>query len=175
MKPLKEVAMSYMALSEAQKKLEEGAYGEAAAESSKAMDFSKTMPPGETFDHDGFDALCYAVLASARAGLGEYDACLEAAGRALHYFNRRGELQQDEGKQWIAVVFSRGVAFHETGVYDEALKNLNMAGEMITERKGELPGKETMLKEIERRKTMLLEEEKSQRKPGYKAWWEFWS
>ncbi len=175
MKPLKEVAMSYMALSEAQKKLEEGCFAEAVEEASRAMAASRTMPSGETFDQDGFDALCYAVLASARAGLEDYEACLESAEPALRYFNRRGELQQDEGKQWISVVFSRGVALHETGVYDEALKNLTMAGEMIAERKGELPGKDAMLTDIEKRCSMLRDQEKSQRKPGYKAWWEFWS
>ena len=176
MKPLKEVAMSYMALAEAQKKLLEGLYAEAAAESNKAMEISRTMPPEEAFDHDGFDGLCYAALAPAQAGLGEYAGCLQSAERALRYFNRRGELQKDEGKQWIAVVFSRAVAMQETGSPEEASKGFRIAGEMIAERKGELPGREDILREIAERLSVLGGESKTVEKPGgYRAWWEFWS
>jgi len=167
--------MSYMALAEAQKKLQDGMYLEAAAESRKAMEISRTMPPEEAFDHDGFDGLCHAALAAAEAGLGEYEACLRSAERALRYFNRRGELQQDEGKQWIATVFSRGVALHETGSSVEAEKVLRMAGEMIAERKGDLPGKEHMSGDIEKRLAALREAGQPLHKPGYRAWWEFWS
>jgi hypothetical protein len=175
MKPLREVAMSYMALAEAQKKLQDGMYAEAAAESRKAMEISRTMPPEEAFDHEGFEGLCHAALASAEAGLGAYSECLQSAERALRYFSRRGELQQNEGKGWIAVVFSRAVALQETGSPEEAAKGLRIAGEMIAERKGELPGREEMLREIERRLSVLRNVPKPAEKPAYRAWWEFWS
>jgi len=175
MKPLKEVAMSYMALAEAQKKLQDGMFAEAAAESGKAMEISGTMPPEEAFDHEGFDGLCFAVLASAQAGMRKYVECLDSAERALRYFNRRGELQKDEGKQWISVVFSRGIALQETGALEDAAKALGMAGEMIAERKGELPGREEMLREIAERLSSLGGVSKSAQKPAYRAWWEFWS
>ncbi|HED31698.1 MAG TPA: DUF3856 domain-containing protein [Prosthecochloris aestuarii] len=175
MKPLKEVAHSYMALGEAQKRLEDREYSLAAEAAVKAMKISSGMPPGETFDHDGFDALCYAVLASAQAGQGLYDDCLVSADRALRYFQSRGELQQEEGKQWISVMFSRGVSLHELGRKKDALQALETAGEMIAERKGELPGRERMLEEIERRVSGLGEDSSSSRTSGYKAWWEFWS
>ena len=175
MKPLKEVAMSYMALAEAQKKLQDGMYAEAAAESRKAMEISRTMPPEEAFDHEGFEGLCHAALAPAQAGLGEYAECLQSAERALRYFNRRGELQQDEGKGWIAVVFSRAVALQETGSPEEAAKGFGIAGEMIAERRGELPGREGMLREIEERLSAIGGTSKPAEKPGYRAWWEFWS
>jgi len=175
MKPLKEVAMSYMALAEAQKKLQDGMYAEAAAESRKAMEISRTMPPEEAFDHDGFDGLCYAALAAAQAGMDEYAECLQSADKALRYFNRRGELQQDEGRQWIAVVFSKAVALQETGAPDAAAKLLGVVKEMIAERKGELPGKEEMLREADRRLAILGGRSKPAEKQGYRAWWEFWS
>ena len=175
MKPLKEVAMSYMALAEAQKKLQEGMYQEAVAESRRAMEISRTMPPEEAFDHDGFDGLCYAALVSAQAGLGEYVECLRSAERALRYFNRRGELQKDEGQQWIAVIFSRAIALQETGSLEDAAKELKIAGEMITERKGDFIGKEKMVREIELRLAVLKERSKPEKDKNYRAWWEFWS
>lgn len=175
MKPLKEVAMSYMALADAQKKLHDGLYADAAAESRNAMDISRTMPPEEAFDHDGFDGLCYAALAAAQAGMGEYAECLHSAERALLYFNRRGELQKDEGKQWIAVIFSKAVALQNTGATEAAAKLFRTAGEMIAERKGELPGRDEMLREIEMRVSAPGDASNPVSKPGYRAWWEFWS
>jgi len=121
------------------------------------------------------DGLCYAALASAQAGMAEYVECLHSAERALRYFNRRGELQKDEGKQWISVVFSRGIALQETGALEDAAKTLGMAREMIAERKGELPGREEMLREIAERLSVSGGLSKSAQKPGYRAWWEFWS
>ena len=70
MKPLKEVAGAYLALSEAQRQLVAGAFDEAAANCRKAMEISHTMPPEEAFDHAGFDAFCHAGLAEALAGFG---------------------------------------------------------------------------------------------------------
>lgn len=175
MKPLKEVAMAYMALSEAQKKQEAGISAEAAAHSRDAMAAAAAIPPEEAFDHDGFKALCHAVLAAAQVGLGHYDEALESSDIALRYFNRRGELQQDEGVQWITVVFSQAVALHETGSPEEAVKKFTMAEEMITERKREFPGKHAMEQEIRHRLVLLRDTVKPAEKQTRRAWWEFWS
>ncbi|NTV07331.1 MAG: DUF3856 domain-containing protein, partial [Chlorobium limicola] len=71
--------------------------------------------------------------------------------------------------------FSRAVAMQETGSPEEAAKGFRIAGEMIAERKGELPGREDMLREITERLSVLGKESKPAEKPGYRAWWEFWS
>ena len=176
MKPLKEVAGAYLALSDAQRQLLEGHYDEAAANCRRAMEISHTMPPEEAFDHAGFDAFCHAGLAEALAGLGSFDEALKSADKALHHFNRRGELNQDEGKLWISAVFSRALAFDGLGRGSEALPEFRKAVEMIDERKGETPGKERMKEIATTRIAALGGSGKKDKKPdGYKAWWEFWS
>ncbi|NTU54137.1 MAG: DUF3856 domain-containing protein [Chlorobiaceae bacterium] len=175
MKPLKELAGAYLALSDAQRQLLAADYDAAAANCRKAMEISRTMPPEEAFDHAGFDAFCYAGLAEAFAGLGQFDEALTSAYRALHHFNRRGELNQDEGKLWISAVFSRALALDGLGRGAEALAEFRKVTEMLDERKGETPGKER-LKEVAVNRIAELGASKKQQKPeGYKAWWEFWS
>ncbi|MBC8524670.1 MAG: tetratricopeptide repeat protein [Chlorobium phaeobacteroides] len=174
MKPLKQVAQAYMALSEGEKRLKEEAFEEAVAEYRKAMDVTRTIPEEEVFDHDGFDALCHAGLSGAFAKLGRYDECLLSADNALHYFNRRGELHQDEGKLWIAAVVNRAVGLAGTGRSSDALKAFRMADEMVAERKGEIDDKERLQKMIADNIAMLqtsMPEDTAKRK----AWWEFWS
>jgi tetratricopeptide (TPR) repeat protein len=178
MKPLREVAESYMALADAQRQLREGAYEEAAANCRKAMEVSRTMPPEEAFDHDGFDAFCHAGLAEALCRLRSFDESLNSADRALRYFNRRGELNQDEGKLWIAAVYSRATALDGLGRGQEALAEFRKVSEMIAERKGETPGKEEFLSsaaECIARLERTVKPGSSAKPAGYKAWWEFWS
>jgi tetratricopeptide (TPR) repeat protein len=175
MKPLREVAESYMALANAQRQLLEGSYEEAAANCRKAMDVSRTMPPEEAFDHIGFDAFCNAGLAEALARLGLFTESLQSADIALHHFNRRGELNQDEGKLWISAVFSRALAFDGLGRKREALDEYRKASEMVAERKADTPGRETMLAEAAGRIAELERSVKPEKPAGYKAWWEFWS
>ncbi len=174
MKPLKQVAQAYMALSEGEKKLQEGAFEEAAAEYRKAMEVTRTIPQEEVFDHDGFDALCHAGLSGAYAKQERYEDCLGAADKALHYFNRRGELHEDEGKLWISAVVNRAVGLAGTGRSGDALKAFTMAKEMVAERKGEMTNKEELQTMIADNIAMLqtsLPEDTAKRK----AWWEFWS
>ena len=174
MKPLKQVAQAYMALSEGEKRLQEEAFEEAVSEYQKAMALTRTVPEEEVFDHDGFDALCHAGLSGAFAKLGRYEECLLSADNALRYFNRRGELHQDEGKQWITAVVSRALALARTGRSGDALNAFRMAGEMIAERKGEVHDKEKLQKMIADNIAMLqtsMPEDTAKRK----AWWEFWS
>ncbi len=174
MKPLKQVAQAYMALSEGEKKLQEGAFEEAVSEYRRAMECSRTIPEEEVFDHGGFDALCHAGLSGALGKLDQYEESLASAEIALRYFNRRGELNQDEGKQWITAVVSSALALARTGRSGEALNAFRMAGEMVAERKGELPDKETLQKMIGDNIAMLqtaMPEDSAKRK----AWWEFWS
>ncbi|RXK88089.1 DUF3856 domain-containing protein [Chlorobaculum sp. 24CR] len=174
MKPLKEVAGAYLALSDAQRQLLESNYDEAAASCRRAMEISRTMPPEEAFDHAGFDAFCHAGLAEALAGLGSFDEALASADKALHHFNRRGELNQDEGKLWISAVYSRALALDGLGRGAEALPEFRKTVEMIGERKGETPGKDRM-KEVAAKRIAELGASNQHKKPGYKAWWEFWS
>lgn len=174
MKPLKQVAQAYMALSEGEKKLQEGAFEDAVSEYQKAMTFTRTIPEEEVFDHDGFDALCHAGLSGALGKLEQYEESLASADKALRYFSRRGELHQDEGKQWIAAVVSRAFALARIGRIAEALEVFRMAGEMIEERKGVLPEKEKLQKIVADNIAMLetsIPEDSAKRK----AWWEFWS
>ncbi|NTU59356.1 MAG: DUF3856 domain-containing protein [Chlorobiaceae bacterium] len=175
MKPLKEVAGAYMALSDAQRQLLAGSYEEAASNCRKAMEISRTMPPEEAFDHAGFDAFCHAGLAEAQARLRMFDDALRSADVALRHFNRRGELNQDEGKLWIASVFSRALALDGLGRGAEALSEFRKASEMIAERKGEMPGRDALLAEATQRMAELGKSAKSGKPEGYKAWWEFWS
>jgi tetratricopeptide (TPR) repeat protein len=174
MKPLKEVAGAYLALYDAQRQLLESNYGEAAANCRKAMEISRTMPPEEAFDHAGFDAFCHAGLAEALAGLGSFEEALLSADKALYHFNRRGELNQDEGKLWISAVYSRALALDGLERGAEAMPEFKKAVEMIEERKGETPGKERMM-EVAHDRIAKLGASNQQKKPGYKAWWEFWS
>lgn len=174
MKPLKEVAGAYLALSDAQRQLLESNYDAAAASCRRAMEISRTMPPEEAFDHAGFDAFCHAGLAEALAGLGSFDEALRSADLALHHFNRRGELKLDEGKLWISAVFSRALAFDGLGRGAEALPEFRKAVAMLDERKGETPGKERM-KEVAFARIAELGASNQHKKPDYKAWWEFWS
>ncbi len=175
MKPLREVAESYMALADAQRQLLEGAYEAAAASCRKAMDSSRRMPPEEAFDHAGFDAFCHAGLAEALARLGSNEAALHSADLALNYFNRRGELNQDEGKLWIMAVFSRALALDGLGRGADALKEFRKASEMLAERKGETPAREALLAEAAGRIDALGSLAKPEKPAGYRAWWEFWS
>ena len=175
MKPLREVAESYMALADAQRQLLEGDYEEAAASCRKAMESSRRMPPEEAFDHDGFDAFCHAGLAEALARLGSNEDALRSADLALKYFNRRGELNQDEGKLWIMAVFSRALALDGLGRSRDAIAEFRKASEMLSERKGETPGKEKLLAEAAGRIAELERSVKPEKPEGYKAWWEFWS
>jgi tetratricopeptide (TPR) repeat protein len=175
MKPLREVAGAYLALSGAQHQLVAGEYEEAAANCRKAMEISRTMPPEEAFDHTGFEAFCHAALAEALARLGIWDDALQSADLALRYFNRRGELNQDEGKLWIMAVFSRAMALDGLGRGREALPEFRKASEMLAERKGEMPGRETLAAEAAARISGLERSVKPEKPAGYKAWWEFWS
>lgn len=174
MKPLKQVAQAYMALSDGQTKLQEDAFGDAEAAFRTAMEVTRTIPEEEVFDHDGFDALCHAGLSNALGGLGRYDESLASADMALRYFNRRGDLHQDEGVQWITAVISRARALARTGNPAEALNVFQTAQEMIDERKGNLPQKEALQKMVADNIAILrssIPEDGSKRK----AWWEFWS
>lgn len=175
MKPLREVAESYMALADAQRQLREDAYEEAASSCRKAMEVSRTMPPEEAFDHAGFDAFCHAGLAEALCRLRRFDESLHSADLALRYFNRRGELNQDEGKLWIAAVYSRATALDGLGRGPEALVEFRKVSEMLAERKGETPGKEEFLSNATESITRLSGSGRPAKPAGYKAWWEFWS
>ena len=175
MKPLREVAESYMALADAQRQLLDGSYEDAAANCRKAMESSRRMPPEEAFDHAGFDAFCHAGLAEALGRVGSYEAALESADLALRYFNRRGELNQDEGKLWIMAVFSRALALDGLGRSRDALAEFRKASEMLGERKGEMPGREALIAEAAGRIAVLERSVKPEKPAGYKAWWEFWS
>jgi tetratricopeptide (TPR) repeat protein len=175
MKPLKEVAWAYLALSDAERQLHDGAYEAAAESCRKAMDMSRSIPAEEAFDHDGFEGLCHAGLAEAIGHLGQHDESLIAADRSLRYFGRRGELNQDEGKWWIIAVLSRASALEALGRNAEAVKGFRTAAEMLAERKGEMAGKESIARRAEAG-VVRLEASAAQEKPaGYKAWWEFWS
>lgn len=174
MKPLREVARAYMALSEAERQLGEGSYAEAAASCRSAMESARTIPAEEAFDHEGFDAYCFARLSEALVSQDEFSGGLDAADKALRYFNRRGELNQDEGKLWIAAVFSRAFALEGLGNTDAALAEFRKGGEMVAERKGETPRREWYLAEVSKR-TSRPESAEKKGKEGYRAWWEFWS
>ena len=174
MKPLKQVAQAYMALSKGERSLQEGAFEEAVSEYQRAMADTRTIPQEEVFDHDGFDALCHAGLSSAFRQLEQYEESLASADKALRYFNRRGELHQDEGKQWIAAVVSRAFALARTGQSKDALKAFHTASEMIADRNGDWPEKKELQKTVSDNIAILqtsMPEDNAKRK----AWWEFWS
>jgi len=174
MKPLKQVAQAYMALSEGERLRAEGSFAEAEKHYRKAMEVTRTIPADEVFDHDGFDALCNAGLSRVLGELGRYGESLVSAEQALRYFSRRGELHQDEGLRWIDAVISRATALARTGKQAEALTAFEMAGEMVAERKGETADRETLQRTIDDSIAQLrtsMPEDESKRK----AWWEFWS
>jgi tetratricopeptide (TPR) repeat protein len=176
MKPLREVALAYSALSDAEYRLLDKAYDAAIESSQKAMDISQTIPEEEAFDHSGFNAFCHAILSVAFSKLGRFAESLKSAEDALHHFNRRGELNLDDGKLWIKAVYGHALACEGLGRTTDALAEFRKAGEMLAERKGEMPGKEEMLQTInERIKLLQSAPSASLKQPGYKAWWEFWS
>ncbi len=76
MKPLVQVAQSYIALSEGDEKLRAGLFEEAAASYNRAMTVSRTIPEDEAYDHQGFDALCHTGLSGAMAELNHYPEAL---------------------------------------------------------------------------------------------------
>jgi len=175
MKPLREVAEAYMALGEAERQLRDSLYEDAAGNCRKAMEVSRTISPEEAFDHAGFDAFCLASLSLALGRLRKFDECLQVADNALRYFNRRGELNQEDGKLWITAVFSRALALEALGRTSEALGEFRKAGEMLAERNGEMVGKEALKGEVGERIAHLEGVVEPGKKAGYKAWWEFWS
>ncbi len=175
MKPLKEVGLSYLALSEGEHELQQGLFENAAASYRRAMEVARTIPEDEAFDYDGFDAIAHTGLSGALVKLERYADALDSTERALRYFNRRGELHQDEGKQWIEAVLNRASALEGIGRFEEALNAFRTVGEMMSERKGELRNKERQQRIIEQH-IKKLEAVLPDKKPaGYKAWWEFWS
>jgi tetratricopeptide (TPR) repeat protein len=175
MKPLIQVGHSYLALSQGEQQLQDARYEEAAASYKRALEVSRTIPDQEAFDYDGFDALCHTGLSGAYIKLERFTEALQSADIGLRYFNRRGELQQDEGKQWIAAVCNRAQALEAAGRTDEALQAYRMAGEMIAERKGEMAGKEELQKMTAEHISKLQALTPDKKPAGYKAWWEFWS
>ncbi|MFZ4524758.1 MAG: tetratricopeptide repeat protein [Chlorobium sp.] len=175
MKPLIEVGHSYLALSQGEQQLVDALYEEAAESYKRALELSRSIPKEEAFDYEGFDALCHTGLSGAYVKLGRYVEALHSAEIGLRYFNRRGELHQDEGRQWIAAVLNRAQAFDGIGQSEEALKAYSIAGEMIAERKGELPGKEELQRLIDDHVAKLKPLMADINPAGYKAWWEFWS
>ncbi|MEI7709054.1 MAG: DUF3856 domain-containing protein [Chlorobium sp.] len=175
MKPLVQVGQAYMALSEGEENLRKGLFEEAAASYSRAMIVSRTIPEDEAYDHQGFDALCHTGLSGALVKQERFKEALASADIAMHYFNRRGELNQDEGKHWINAVRSRAAALDGNGRPDEALKAYQMVSEMITERKAETPDKDEQLRIIEEHISRLKATLSGKKPAGYKAWWEFWS
>ena len=175
MKPLVQVGQAYMALSEGEENLRKGLFEEAAASYSRAMIVSRTIPEDEAYDHQGFDALCHTGLSGALVKLEQFKEALASADIAMHYFNRRGELNQDEGKHWINAVRSRAAALEGTGRPEESLKTYQMVSEMIAERKGEMPDKEEQLRIIGEHISRLKSAVFGKKPAGYKAWWEFWS
>ena len=175
MKPLIQVGHSYLALSQGEQQLRDALYEEAAESYNRALDVSRSIPKEEAFDYDGFDALCHTGLSGAYVKLGRYAEALHSAEIGLRYFNRRGELHQDEGKQWIEAVLNRASALEGIGRFEEALNAFRTVGEMMSERKGELRNKERQQRIIEQH-IKKLEAVLPDKKPaGYKAWWEFWS
>ena len=175
MKPLIQVGHSYLALSQGEQQLREALYEEAAESYKRALEVSRSIPKEEVFDYEGFDALCHTGLSGAYVKLGRYTEALQSAEIGLRYFNRRGELHQDEGKQWIAAVFNRAQALDGVGQTEEASKAYRIAGEMIAERKGDLPGKEELQRLIDEHITTPQFITDDKKPAGYKAWWEFWS
>ncbi len=175
MKPLVQVAQSYIALSEGDEKLRAGLFEEAAASYNRAMTVSRTIPEDEAYDHQGFDALCHTGLSGAMAELNHYPEALASADIALRYFSRRGELNQDEGIYWIAAVCNRATALAGTGRTEEALQAYRMASEMIAERKADIPDKVKQLQTIDAHISSLQALTPDKKPSGYKAWWEFWS
>ncbi len=175
MKPLRSVAKAYLALSEAERQLQDGLHAEAAASCRGATDAARSIPSDEAFDHAGFEAFVHAVLAGALTGLEEHGAGLESADRALYYFNRRGELEEDGGKLWIRAVFSRGSALEGLGRRDEAFQAFRMAGEMLDERKGGVGGLEALRNAAADALVRLGRPTEPEKPAGYRAWWEFWS
>lgn len=175
MKPLREVALAYKALSDAERQFLDGSYEEAAASCRMAMQESAKIPETEAFDHAGFDAFCHASLSASLGKLKRFEESLASSDKALFYFNRRGELNQDDGKLWIKAVFSRAIAFEGLGRKEDALKEFLKAGEMLMERKGEIPGRDELQNTIDEHVASLKASVPALSKPGYKAWWEFWS
>jgi len=175
MKPLKQVGQSYLALSEGERQLQQNLVDEAAATYRRAIEVSRTIPQDEAFDYDGFDAIAHAGLSCALVKLGRYAETLASTEIALRYFNRRGELNQDEGKQWIDVVGNRAIALEGVGRADEALKAFRLVGEMIAERKGGLPNKEEQQQSIAYAIKRLEAVVPGKKPADYKAWWEFWA
>jgi len=175
MKPLKQVGQSYLALSEGERQLEQGLFEEAAATYRGAMQVSRTIPQDEAFDYEGFDAIAHTGLSCALVKMGRYPETLDSVEIALTYFNRRGELNQDEGKQWVDAVYNRAAALEGVGRLEEALKAFRIVSEMIAERKGELKNREELLQSVVQ-SIKRVETALPGKKPAdYKAWWEFWA
>jgi tetratricopeptide (TPR) repeat protein len=175
MKPLKQVGQSYLALIDGERQLQQGLFEEAAATYRRAMGVSRTIPQDEAFDYDGFDAIAHTGLSCALVNMERYPETLESVEIALRYFNRRGELNQDEGKLWIDAVYNRAVALEGVGRLDEALKAFRIVSEMIPERKGELKNREALL-QVVAQSIKRVETALPGKKPAdYKAWWEFWA
>lgn len=175
MKPLKQVGYSYLALSEGEKQLQEGCFEEAAASYRRAIEVSRTIPQDEAFDYDGFDAISHTGLSGALVKLGHYAEALQSTEIALRYFNRRGELHQEEGQLWIDAVRNQAAALEGVGCFEEALKAFRTVGEMITEKKGELKNKEEQQLTIQQSIRKLEAALPGKKPAAYKAWWEFWS
>lgn len=167
--------MSYAALADADRQLLSGDIEAAAASARRAIQAAGSIPAEEAFDHEGFSSFCHAVLAGALARLGQYDDALSSADLALRYFNRRGELNQDEGKLWIGAVFGRALALDGLGCRRDALVEFRKAAEMVAERQAETPGKEELLAVATERMATLGRMVAPEKPAGYKAWWEFWS
>ncbi len=175
MKPLQQVGQAYLALSEGERQFHQALYDESVATYRRAMDISRTIPQDEAFDYDGFDAIAHTGLSGALVELGRYAQALDSTDIALRYFNRRGELHKDEGRQWIEAVHHRAAALEGVGRSEESLKAYCMVSEMILEKKGELKNREEQQHAVGRAIKRLETAMHAKKPVDYKAWWEFWA
>ncbi|MEI7696405.1 MAG: DUF3856 domain-containing protein [Chlorobium sp.] len=175
MKPLQQVGQAYLALSEGERQFQQALFEEAAATYRRAMEVSRTIPQEEAFDYEGFDAIAHTGLSGALVKLGHYAQALDSTDIALRYFNRRGELHKDEGREWIDAVHHRAAGLEGIGQSEESLKAYRMVSEMLLEKKGELKNREEQLQRVGNSIRRLETAMQGIKPADYKAWWEFWA
>jgi tetratricopeptide (TPR) repeat protein len=177
---------------EGNKALEIGQYSSAWPHYTKAMQLLMNLPNSEPFDRLAFAASCLAGMALVNVHLQNYDAALQAADKALSFFDKGlpqdmpeltalgrkptavGELYPAEFGKWVLAVLSKGISLVESGRFAKAAHQRDRAREMLRGPLAQSAGTSRFQKRIiecVNRLEDLLRRSGCSKGP---AWWKFW-
>ena len=131
MKTSNVISDALKALKDGDRLFQQGNYEGSVQNYNKALTISKSLPTEVEFDHQSFDASCYAGLSAAYGRLGKHLDSFAAANKALCFYDTFGEQYPEQMGRWLKSIVNQGVALAHLGVLTEALYSFQRAKEML--------------------------------------------